>query len=303
MTNYQYLARATSPTLYHTGPDLDLGWYHTLSMPPTSKKSNLETQASLDTYIKNSPLPQDVSPLVTSQEVRDRGSIFIANLFPATSPNEARTRIAHLKNVMHNSKPATHEIAAWRCMVLKPGHSGFGGPNDFELNAEYSDDGEKWAGAKIQKVMELYAIIDAVVIVSRWCVFYYLGTITLTLRLRDRYGGTMLGPARFSHIETCAAEVCQEFRRSEDLRECISDLMTLDAVLAGLRVEYNEASGGRTGTIGNVTPTPKDYAGLDFEKGKRLIKARENAIKSVKLLLARRRDTTQNATAGSGDHS
>ncbi|KAG6841372.1 hypothetical protein C0991_011712 [Blastosporella zonata] len=246
---------------------------------PASRGTDLQKQANLNAYIKNSRIPQDVQPLVTSQEIRDRGSIFIANLFPATSPNQVRTMVAHLKDTMHRTKPATHEIVAWRCMVLKPGRTGLGGPDDFELNVGYLDDGEKWAGAKIQKVMESHAIIDAVVIVSRW------------------YGGMLLGPARFSHIETCTTEVCQEFKRSEELRECISDLTNLDAVLAALRTEYTEACGDKTVTSGSSTP--KDYPNLDLEKAKRLVKARENAIKSVKLLLAKRRDVP--AAAGSGD--
>ena len=55
-------------------------------------------------------------------------------------------------------------------MVLKPGSTGLCGPDDFELKHGYDDDGEKWAGDKVLKVMQDLAVIDAVVIVSRWCV-------------------------------------------------------------------------------------------------------------------------------------
>jgi len=118
-----------------------------------------------------------------------------------------------------------------------------------------------------------------------------------------RYGGTPLGPARFSHIETCASEVCQEFTRTEILRECIQTLSTLDIVLDELRSEYNAArSSTPAGTLQrdfkssdsdstnptvSTTSASKDYSNLDLQKGKRLVKARENAIKSVKLLLAK----------------
>ncbi|KAG6878183.1 hypothetical protein C0993_010944 [Termitomyces sp. T159_Od127] len=248
---------------------------------PTSSSLDPPSKNNLDAYIKTSRPLLDVQPLVTSQEVRDRGSTFIANLFPAISPCDVRARIAYLKDVLHKKRPATHDIAAWRCMVLKPGHNGLGGPDDFELNVGYMDDGEKWAGIRVQKVMESYAIIDAVVIVSRW------------------YGGTMLGPTRFSHIETCAAEVCQEHKRSEELRECISELTNLDAVLAGLRAEYSGTSPTDTSTTGRTTP--KDYVNLDLVKGRRLIKARENAIKSVKLLLAKRREVATDAPIAEPD--
>ncbi|KAG5650817.1 hypothetical protein H0H81_010929 [Sphagnurus paluster] len=225
--------------------------------------------ANLDGYITSSRPPQE--PLATSQEIRDRGSTFIANIYLASSASEARVRIAYLKDVVHQNKPASHEIAAWRCMVLKQGHTGLGGADDFELNVGSVDDGEQWAGAKVLKVMQTHAIIDAVVVVSRW------------------YGGTMLGPARFSHIETCATEVCQEFKRAEELRECISTLTTLDAVLAGLRAEYSEALSNEKPAASQNSSAPKSYTNLDLDKGRRLIKARENAIKSVKLLLAKHR--------------
>lgn len=119
-----------------------------------------------------------------------------------------------------------------------------------------------------------------------------------------RYGGTLLGPTRFSHIETCASEVCREFKRTEALRECIQTLNTLDVLLGELRSEYNTANGSTSaGTLqrdfessGSDPTNPtvpiilasKDYSNLDLQKGKRLIKARENAIQSVKSLLAKR---------------
>jgi hypothetical protein len=55
-------------------------------------------------------------------------------------------------------------------MVLKTGKTGLDGPDDFELIQGSKDDGESWAGGKILKVMQNMAVIDAVVIVSRWCV-------------------------------------------------------------------------------------------------------------------------------------
>jgi len=241
---------------------------------PASKIANSESRtASLDGYMISSRPSQE--PLATSQEIRDRGSTFVANLYSATSPSEARARINYLRDVVHRTKPATHEIAAWRCMVLRQGRTGLGGPDDFELNAGSTDDGEKWAGGKVLKVMQTFTIIDAVVIVSRW------------------YGGTMLGPTRFSHIETCASEVCQAFKRTEELRECISTLTTLDAILAGLRAEYSGASPTEQPTTRGISSVSNNYTALDIDKGKRLIKARENAIKGVQLLLAKRREAIE----------
>ena len=53
-------------------------------------------------------------------------------------------------------------------MVLKPGCTGLDGPDDFELQCGSHDDGERWAGSKVLKVMESEGVVDAVVIVSRW---------------------------------------------------------------------------------------------------------------------------------------
>ncbi len=122
--------------------------------------------STLDSFIISSKPPPKV--IATSQEVRDRGSIFIANIFAASTPDEARRATHHLKHVVHGARPATHEIPAWRCMVLKASRSGLGGPDDFEVVSGADDDGEKWAGARVLKVMQAESVIDAVVVVSRW---------------------------------------------------------------------------------------------------------------------------------------
>jgi hypothetical protein len=127
-----------------------------------------------------------------------------------------------------------------------------------------------------------------------------------------RYGGTLLGPARFSHVETCASEACREFKRTEALRECVATLKTLDIVLDELRLEYRnnvsanpspcEPVSSQSELNSQTIPTPsgsKDYSNIDLQKGKRLIKAREKAIKSVKLLLTKRCRSV--ASAGQGE--
>lgn len=122
--------------------------------------------SNLESFVRPSkPFPQ---PVCTSQEITDRNSIFVANIFRAASEDEARKAVAHLRNVIHASKPASHEMSAWRCMVLKQGKTGLGGPDDFELKSGNEDDGEKYSSGKILKVMQAEGIIDAVVVVSRW---------------------------------------------------------------------------------------------------------------------------------------
>ena len=179
--------------------------------------------------------------------------------------------VKHLKFVEHAAKPATHEMFAWRCMVLKHGKTGLSGANDFELSQGSKDDGERWGGERILRVMQSHGVIDAVVVVSRW------------------YGGIQLGPARFAHIETCAQEVCQTFIQKEQLEESLALLKSLDDILVDLRRELAELTGSTTSS----QPSKKvDYQAkddFDLAKAKRLITARENSIKAVKVALAKKR--------------
>lgn len=86
------------------------------------------------------------------------------------------------------------------------------------------DDNEKWAGAKVLGVMKSLAVLDAVVVVSRWCasssvlpgevfhcrVLYILRLTYGTVWPNGRYGGTMLDPVRFTHIGDCTRQVCNQ---------------------------------------------------------------------------------------------
>jgi putative IMPACT (imprinted ancient) family translation regulator len=123
--------------------------------------------SNLDAFVTSSRPPP--TTVTTSQEIRDRGSAFVGNVYRATTPYEAKAAIHHHKHIVHAGKEV-YEISAWRCMVLKAGRTGLGGPDDFELVTGYDDGGEQWAGSKVLKVMQIEGVIDAVVIVSRWFV-------------------------------------------------------------------------------------------------------------------------------------
>ncbi|KAI0369020.1 hypothetical protein BV20DRAFT_980383 [Pilatotrama ljubarskyi] len=301
--------------------------------------------SNLDAFVKSAkPSPK---PIATSQEIRDRGSTFVASIFSATTPDEARKAVRHLKHVVHGSRPATHEIAAWRCMVLKPGKSGLGGPDDFEVVSGFDEDGEKYAGPKLLKVLSTEGVVDAVVVVSRWCFarmtvsFWstvlgswcyrelgicdflhcrvpYLSLPSFATKLRQKgvrrsqtgpisettFGGEMLGPVRFDHIETCAREACRAFRLKDDVADAIATLTSLDDILASLRAELAALSAPSAPTpdaeqeqgvtiASKETKARPSYAALeeslDIAKAKRLVAARENSIRSVKQALQKAR--------------
>ena len=107
--------------------------------------------------------------IAVSQGIRDRGSIFVGNLYRATALEGVKSPCPHWKHYEHRRKKASHETAAWRIMVLKTGKPGLEGPNDFELVKGSKENGESWADGKVLKVMQKMAVIqDAVDVVSRW---------------------------------------------------------------------------------------------------------------------------------------
>lgn len=61
-------------------------------------------------------------------------------------------------------------MGAWRCMVLKPGRTGLNGPDDFVVEDGCEDGGERGAGVRVLRVMQREGVLDAVVVVCRWCV-------------------------------------------------------------------------------------------------------------------------------------
>lgn len=112
---------------------------------------------------------------------------------------------------------------------------------------------------------------------------------------------------RFTHIETCATEVCALFKKREELDDCIASLRTLDDILATLREEFASLS-VPSNTSDSSEPPSKPLASssrkpqapiydswtdADLPKARRLVTARENAIASVKALIAKHRKSQE----------
>lgn len=95
----------------------------------------------------------------------------------------------------------------------------------------------------------------------------------------------MLGPARFTHIETCAAEVCKHFKLQEELKDCRTMLCSLDDILAELRLEFTTITGKPS------THKTTDYELIkDLSKLRKLVISREAAIKSIKTLISKAKE-------------
>ena len=130
-----------------------------------------------------SPSPSP-SPIFRSSPIEDRSSTFLSFYSPTLAAKELQ---AHTE-----FKSASHRITAWR----KPG-------SQRALNAQplletgHDDDGEKYGGKALEKVL-IEAKVEGAVVVARW------------------YGGVMLGPVRFDHIKNCARDAIMQWSQDKE---------------------------------------------------------------------------------------
>ncbi|NXP56477.1 IMPCT protein, partial [Heliornis fulica] len=113
--------------------------------------------------------------------ITDRRSTFQAHLAPVVTPRQVK-RV--LEKLYENKKiaSATHNIYAYRIYCEDK--------QTFLQDCE--DDGETAAGGRLLHLMQILNVHDVLVVVSRW------------------YGGILLGPDRFKHINNCARNVLVE---------------------------------------------------------------------------------------------
>ncbi|KAI9685860.1 MAG: hypothetical protein M1822_004138 [Bathelium mastoideum] len=230
---------------------------------------------------KRTPSPvaddPDVSGVFQSDSIYDRSSTFIAH-FSTTVPSKTLQKTKAFES-------ASHRILAWRRQSQQQSiRSGPSGPKQLFVTGS-DDDGEKYGGKQLEKVLEAENVEGAVV-VARW------------------YGGVLLGPVRFTHIETCAKEAIHQWKtavaQEETKRRCLEteehekqrlrmilgerdqSIITLRSLLALKTANMtkegsNEPPSPSTHT--NVTPTRViDYSILPLQRLRALEKARDASI-------------------------
>lgn len=141
--------------------------------PPSSVTQERNLQPSIDT--------DPFANWSVSEPITDRGSTFIGY---ATRVNSEEEAFAKLESLRSNSKfkKCAHVMSAWRIKVT---------PTDGGREITYQDfddDGETAAGSRMLHLLTIMDTWNVVVVVARW------------------FGGTLLGPDRFKHINTCARE-------------------------------------------------------------------------------------------------
>jgi hypothetical protein len=139
-------------------------------MPPKRPASPLESTSA-------------ASKIHISESIHDRSSVFIGYYDPdGQKPKELQSR--------HDVKSASHRILAWR---LPSNQKTLLSSSRPIFKTGHDDDGENWAGKKLEKVMEELDVQGAIM-VARW------------------YGGELLGPVRFTHIENVAKGAVNTWR-------------------------------------------------------------------------------------------
>ncbi|GAO46728.1 hypothetical protein SAICODRAFT_23171 [Saitoella complicata NRRL Y-17804] len=231
--------------------------------------------------------PTAPPPWCKSSPIYDRESIFTARFLPASHPlctSRSPTQLVQLIREHISVEVADHHIAAWR---LPPQSNALtrslgGVRKDGAVVMGHDDDGEKYAGVKLGKVL-LEMGVRGVVVVSRI------------------YGGIMLGPVRFEHIENCAREAIRlslapkipttiptAAAMEEDEDALRKVLVGKDRTIAFLRTTIAEL---RSQSCPSPQPPSSQqdgarYAKLPLDRLERLVKARDAGIESLRRMIA-----------------
>ncbi|XP_078071750.1 protein IMPACT isoform X2 [Mustelus asterias] len=121
---------------------------------------------------------EQLPTMIHGEPITDRRSTFQAHLAPVVTLNQVKLL---LQELYQNKKiaNATHNIYAYRIYCEDK--------QTFLQDCE--DDGETAAGGRLLHLLQILDARNVLVVVSRW------------------YGGILLGPDRFKHINNCARNV------------------------------------------------------------------------------------------------
>ncbi|QRW15336.1 thiamin biosynthesis protein [Ceratobasidium sp. AG-Ba] len=267
------------------------------SNPSSGQQTPTKTEAKLPSSSTQTTLtPARFTPLFKSELIEVKDSTFQARLFRLENPVAHRTKI--LSYMKKHYTDVQHHMAAWRCLVLKDGMTGLEGQHAFMVESGCCDDGESRGGKTVMDVLEKSGLSDVLVVVSR------------------RFGGTLLGPVRFTHIADCARAVCTAMyekekaeERASKVADLVAQLREWDTEVTELRTqialldakESNEKkTDNRNDKEENKPSVPillkhPDYTSVlnppDVEKAERLLQARRRTVQSLKSALEKKQNT------------
>ncbi|KAF2221608.1 hypothetical protein BDZ85DRAFT_202020 [Elsinoe ampelina] len=250
-----------------------------IQAPPTSLKRT------------RSPSPPPASDRIfESSPLHDRKSTFQGFFSPALPPHD----LQHLPSF----SSASHKILAYR-IPSRQSTLAFGaaGMSKSALQTGHDDDGEQYAAKHVARVLGDLNVVGSLV-VARW------------------YGGVMLGPVRFKHIEDVAREAVKVYfsslgkgksgatvgagkvahqvqeegagetqaeemgRLVRELKERDESILSLRKLLEQKKVLLGSLEGkSEAGDKGQPSPTRKmDYTGMDLKRLRAMDQARDKTI-------------------------
>lgn len=148
---------------------------------------------------KRSPEESQSSAVFRSAPIEDRASKFVGYFSPALKHKDLQG--------LDEIRSADHKILSWRRESNQQSITG-----GTRYTTDHDDDGEKYAGKRVAKVLDSMQVVGACV-VARW------------------YGGVLLGPVRFDHIEECAKEAVQKWKDSVVAEQSKKRKVEEDAIL------------------------------------------------------------------------
>ncbi|XP_034618677.1 protein IMPACT isoform X3 [Trachemys scripta elegans] len=154
-----------------------------------------DTIKTLNFVISESQEDEELPPINHGNPISDRRSTFQAHLAPVVSPKQVKMVLAKL---YENKKiaSATHNIYAYRIYC----------EDKQTYLQDCEDDGETAAGGRLLHLMQILNVRNVLVVVSRW------------------YGGILLGPDRFKHINNCARNILVECSYTNSAEESSKQL-------------------------------------------------------------------------------
>ncbi|KAI0316113.1 UPF0029-domain-containing protein [Amylostereum chailletii] len=123
-------------------------------------------------------LPPGVK-LFEAEPIIDRKSVFVGRACKISDPAQVPLVLSYLMCDRRIARAAHPIINAWRCKVGKV------------LHQDNDDDGETAAGGRLAHLLQILNVDDVLVIVTRY------------------WGGILLGPDRFKHINQAARDVLE----------------------------------------------------------------------------------------------
>ncbi|KAJ3113443.1 hypothetical protein HDU96_003383 [Phlyctochytrium bullatum] len=217
-------------------------------------------------------LAAEAPPLTPSKlAITDRQSKFVAHAAAIRSKKDLDAVVASV-NLHQLLSTATHNIRAWRYLNLRPGRSGES-EEDFIVMEGFEDDGEQWAGSKLLKLMQVSGACDCVVVCTRW------------------YGGELLGPVRFQHIEAVslsalhAAGFIDEPKGTSNIKGSSAKVLTANGEALDVQISDTVDNPLKTDppATSNLPENAADHhRRTNLEKAIRLLRAKEGTLESLK---------------------